>query len=189
MESASTPAQRVRSIFVSDVHLGTRACQAEPLLEFLRAYEGENVFLLGDIVDRSNHGRLLPEQQACCGGPEGTMPYSYDTETRIALVDYRNMTSPELIAEADRVHNEARTHLEGVRVKALVDIRGARLNAEALQALKHATQSMSAIVERTAVVGVTGFKRVLADAIARFSGTHTKYFATKEDALRWLAEP
>ncbi len=43
--------QKVRSIFVSDIHLGTRACQAERLLEFMRSYSAENVFLVGDIVD------------------------------------------------------------------------------------------------------------------------------------------
>jgi UDP-2,3-diacylglucosamine pyrophosphatase LpxH len=43
--------QRVRSIFLSDIHLGTRACQAERLLEFLKAHEAEYLFLVGDIVD------------------------------------------------------------------------------------------------------------------------------------------
>ena len=42
---------KVRSIFLSDLHLGTRACQAGRLLEFLRSYSAENVFLVGDIVD------------------------------------------------------------------------------------------------------------------------------------------
>jgi UDP-2,3-diacylglucosamine pyrophosphatase LpxH len=42
---------RVRSIFLSDIHLGTRACQAERLLDFLRVYEAEHVYLLGDIID------------------------------------------------------------------------------------------------------------------------------------------
>jgi UDP-2,3-diacylglucosamine pyrophosphatase LpxH len=41
----------VRSIFVSDIHLGTRACQAHRLLDFLREYECQNLFLVGDIVD------------------------------------------------------------------------------------------------------------------------------------------
>ncbi|MBI4741029.1 MAG: UDP-2,3-diacylglucosamine diphosphatase [Betaproteobacteria bacterium] len=41
----------VRSIFLSDIHLGTRACQAARLNDFLREYEAENVFLIGDIVD------------------------------------------------------------------------------------------------------------------------------------------
>ncbi len=42
---------QVRSLFLSDIHLGTRACQAARLLEFLREYPAENVFLIGDIVD------------------------------------------------------------------------------------------------------------------------------------------
>jgi UDP-2,3-diacylglucosamine pyrophosphatase LpxH len=43
--------QQVRSIFISDVHLGTRACQAERLVDFLREHPSENLFLLGDIID------------------------------------------------------------------------------------------------------------------------------------------
>ena len=41
----------VRSIFLSDTQLGTRACQADRLLEFLRDYVADYVFLVGDIVD------------------------------------------------------------------------------------------------------------------------------------------
>jgi len=42
---------RVRSIFLSDIHLGTPACQAAALLEFLKAHDSENLFLVGDIID------------------------------------------------------------------------------------------------------------------------------------------
>ena len=42
---------KVRSIFLSDIHLGTRACQAGRLLELLRAYESDHLYLVGDIVD------------------------------------------------------------------------------------------------------------------------------------------
>ena len=42
---------RVRAVFISDVHLGTRACQAERLTAFLRAYPAEQLYLVGDIVD------------------------------------------------------------------------------------------------------------------------------------------
>ncbi|HUW50070.1 MAG TPA: UDP-2,3-diacylglucosamine diphosphatase [Sulfuricella sp.] len=44
-------AAQVRSIFISDVHLGTRACQAGRLVDFLREYPSERLFMLGDIVD------------------------------------------------------------------------------------------------------------------------------------------
>src|ERR1700710_1897596 len=42
---------RVRTIFLSDVHLGTRGCQADKLLDFLRDYEADLIYLVGDIVD------------------------------------------------------------------------------------------------------------------------------------------
>lgn len=42
---------RHRSIFISDVHLGTRGCKAEYLLEFLRDNESDYLYLVGDIVD------------------------------------------------------------------------------------------------------------------------------------------
>ncbi len=44
-------AEQVRTIFLSDIHLGTRGCQAERLLAFLRGYESEYLYLVGDIVD------------------------------------------------------------------------------------------------------------------------------------------
>ena len=40
-----------RSVFLSDIHLGTRGCQAELLLDFLRHMTCERLFLVGDIVD------------------------------------------------------------------------------------------------------------------------------------------
>ena len=42
---------RVRSLFISDIHLGTRGCQAEMLLDFLRYHDAETIYLVGDIVD------------------------------------------------------------------------------------------------------------------------------------------
>jgi UDP-2,3-diacylglucosamine pyrophosphatase LpxH len=40
-----------RTLFISDVHLGTKACQAIDLLEFLKRYEADQYYLVGDIVD------------------------------------------------------------------------------------------------------------------------------------------
>ena len=42
---------RHRTIFISDIHLGTRGCKAELLLDFLRRNESEHLYLVGDIVD------------------------------------------------------------------------------------------------------------------------------------------
>src|ERR1700733_4721803 len=40
-----------RSIWISDIHLGTKGCQAERLLDFLRHTESDYLYLVGDIVD------------------------------------------------------------------------------------------------------------------------------------------
>jgi UDP-2,3-diacylglucosamine pyrophosphatase LpxH len=42
---------RCRAAFISDIHLGTRGCQAERLLDFIRALDCEVLYLVGDIVD------------------------------------------------------------------------------------------------------------------------------------------
>jgi UDP-2,3-diacylglucosamine pyrophosphatase LpxH len=42
---------RLRSIFLSDVHLGSRDCRARELLDFLSGVETDYLFLVGDIVD------------------------------------------------------------------------------------------------------------------------------------------
>lgn len=46
-----TPRRRYRTIFVSDIHLGTRGCKAEFLLDFLNHNDAETFYLVGDIVD------------------------------------------------------------------------------------------------------------------------------------------
>jgi UDP-2,3-diacylglucosamine pyrophosphatase LpxH len=43
--------RRYRSIWISDVHLGTRGCKAEFLLEFLKHTESDSLYLVGDIID------------------------------------------------------------------------------------------------------------------------------------------
>jgi UDP-2,3-diacylglucosamine pyrophosphatase LpxH len=46
-----TSGRRYRTIFISDLHLGTPGCQAESLLDFLRQHPSDNLYLVGDIID------------------------------------------------------------------------------------------------------------------------------------------
>lgn len=52
-----------RTLFISDIHLGTRASQAEAFLEFLRQNDAETIYLVGDIIDfwRVRRGPLWPQ--------------------------------------------------------------------------------------------------------------------------------
>jgi UDP-2,3-diacylglucosamine pyrophosphatase LpxH len=45
------PSRHFRTLFISDVHLGARSCQADKLLDFLRCHDAEVIYLVGDIVD------------------------------------------------------------------------------------------------------------------------------------------
>jgi UDP-2,3-diacylglucosamine pyrophosphatase LpxH len=48
---AETRTRQFRTLFLSDVHLGTRGCQAERLIDFLRHHRADAYYLVGDIVD------------------------------------------------------------------------------------------------------------------------------------------
>ena len=47
----TVPTRHYRTIWISDIHLGTRGCKADFLLDFLRHTESDNLYLVGDIVD------------------------------------------------------------------------------------------------------------------------------------------
>lgn len=54
------------AIFISDVHLGTRGCQAKKLIKFLKENTAPNIYLVGDIVDgwRMRRGIYWPQSHS-----------------------------------------------------------------------------------------------------------------------------
>ncbi len=52
-----------KTLFLSDVHLGTAGCQAEMLVDFLREHDAEKIYLVGDIIDgwRLKRGWYWPQ--------------------------------------------------------------------------------------------------------------------------------
>jgi UDP-2,3-diacylglucosamine pyrophosphatase LpxH len=43
--------QQYRTLFLSDIHLGTKGSQAGALLDFIRQVDAETIYLVGDIID------------------------------------------------------------------------------------------------------------------------------------------
>jgi UDP-2,3-diacylglucosamine pyrophosphatase LpxH len=43
--------QKIQAIFISDVHLGSRGSNSGKLLEVLKLYEPEDLFIVGDFID------------------------------------------------------------------------------------------------------------------------------------------
>lgn len=54
-KNSSNPRAKIlkthKSLWISDVHLGTGDCQAEALLDFLAHNEAQTIYLVGDIID------------------------------------------------------------------------------------------------------------------------------------------
>lgn len=50
--------QKVRAIYISDLHIGSKDSKCEKLLEFLNFYDYDELYLLGDIID----GYLLKQR-------------------------------------------------------------------------------------------------------------------------------
>jgi UDP-2,3-diacylglucosamine pyrophosphatase LpxH len=56
--------RRFRTAWISDVHLGTRSSKAAALLDFLRDYELETLYIVGDLIDtwQMRRGIYWPQQ-------------------------------------------------------------------------------------------------------------------------------
>lgn len=111
----STGRRRHRTIFLSDIHLGTKGCKAELLLEFLETNDCDQLFLVGDIVDgwrltRSwywpeTHNKVL--QKFLSMARDGTrviyIPGNHDEIAR----DYHRLTVGEVMILTDAVFEAA----------------------------------------------------------------------------------
>lgn len=55
--------KKYKTVWISDIHLGTRGCQSKRLLKFLKSIECDNLYLVGDIIDgwRMKNKIFFPE--------------------------------------------------------------------------------------------------------------------------------
>ncbi|WP_210396536.1 UDP-2,3-diacylglucosamine diphosphatase [Motiliproteus sediminis] len=51
MQAPAKGRRHYRTIWISDLHLGTRGCQAEALTQFLKQHSCDHLYLVGDIID------------------------------------------------------------------------------------------------------------------------------------------
>ncbi|MBV6394609.1 MAG: hypothetical protein HFACDABA_00175 [Anaerolineales bacterium] len=72
-------------------------------------------------------------------------------------------------------------------VLVLSDFRNTSIGRELLPIMNAASAATKKYVKRTAVLGVTGIKRVLADMLSQMTGQPLKYFDEEFEAKDWLA--
>ncbi|MEZ5900240.1 MAG: UDP-2,3-diacylglucosamine diphosphatase [Hyphomicrobium sp.] len=61
--TAAIELKKYKSVFISDLHLGTRSAKAAELLDFLKHIETETLYLVGDIIDfwKVRRGPVWPQ--------------------------------------------------------------------------------------------------------------------------------
>ena len=70
----------------------------------------------------------------------------------------------------------------------LTDMRDTNVGRELLPAMNSASTATKDFVKKTAVLGITGAKRTLADILTALTGQPLKYFDDIEQAKSWLVE-
>jgi hypothetical protein len=73
-------------------------------------------------------------------------------------------------------------------VLVLSDFRDTSVGSDLLSSMNAASNATKAYVHKTAVLGVTGMKRKLADLLTALTGQPLKYFDDIESAKNWLVE-
>jgi UDP-2,3-diacylglucosamine pyrophosphatase LpxH len=108
----SACAHHYRTLWISDVHLGTSGCKAEYLLDFLKHTESETLFLVGDIIDawqlrrswywRQSHNDVVQKllRKARKGARVVYIPGNHDEPLR----DYVELTFGGIEVVSDAVH-------------------------------------------------------------------------------------
>lgn len=90
---APGPARRLRSLFVSDLHLGSSGARAQEFLSFLQETQAEAIYLVGDIFDiwhvglvdwSEAHDAILSDlaQRAAAGTRVVYLPGNHDAALR-----------------------------------------------------------------------------------------------------------
>lgn len=105
---------------------------------------------------------------------------------KILLFDFSYITKSkevlELIGQAGLLARKQ--PLKSILV--VTDVTEAHYNIEVTQAMKELAKGNAPFVKASAVVGVTGLKKILYDAVIKFSGRDIKIFDKRESAMDWL---
>jgi UDP-2,3-diacylglucosamine pyrophosphatase LpxH len=106
------PSNSYRTIWISDLHIGSTQCQADVLLDFLKHNESEKLYLVGDIIDfwalskkvywPRDHNTIIQKilRKARHGSRVVYIPGNHDENIR----EYDNYVFGDIIVKTSDVH-------------------------------------------------------------------------------------
>ena len=106
---------------------------------------------------------------------------------QILRLDFTNAKADEVV----RIANTAKTMIakQPVRsLRTLTDVTQMSFNTAATEALKDLAKHNTPYVNAAAVVGITGLKQIIYNAVVRFSGRNLVAFDSSDQAKEWLVQ-
>ena len=107
---------------------------------------------------------------------------------KIIFEDYRNLRGDEMLDVLYKSEEEFKKLTSPIPV--LLDYTGAYANDKFVKEMKRLSKQYRDLIVKSASIGITGVKRILARAITRFNGMSatSKFFNDVEKAKDFLAE-
>ena len=106
---------------------------------------------------------------------------------KILYNDYRNLQGSEIPDILDAILSLTLKSGEKGYLN-LVDVRDSYANKETIDAFNKGAKAVKDITDKTAVLGITGVKKILLNVVNKFSNMGAKAFDTIEEAKEWLVE-
>lgn len=113
----------------------------------------------------------------------------------ISIIEYKNKkilyanhqnTLPDFIISTIKQTEDLVIKMDNPELLLLVDVRNCELPDEVIEQFKITAQRIKDCRKKTAVLGVTGIRKILLIAINKFSGIEAKAFDREEEAKEWL---
>ena len=105
----------------------------------------------------------------------------------ILFLDFSHCSTDEVFKTIDEAKQIIRTQPQK-SVLTLTDVTNTKYNMETTQAMKELANGNKPYVKAGAVVGIDGLKKIIYEAVTRFSGRNIPVFDDVEKAKDWLVE-
>jgi hypothetical protein len=104
---------------------------------------------------------------------------------KILYNDYRNLAGDEMLTPIEEMSREVAS-LGEKELLLLIDFRNSFANKANVEALRKAGERNKHLYKKTAVLGITGIKKIFLEMVNKLTSIAAKPFNSEEDAKNWL---
>ena len=103
----------------------------------------------------------------------------------IEIDDFTNLSGDELVGII-RANTEIVLKMGKNNILSIADFTNSYASKDVIDALKEVTEKTEHLLDKTAVLGITGVKKILLNALNKITNLGAKAFNSIEDAKEWL---